>query len=306
MKASIFAAIGVVMLSAGAAWAQTSPAAPDDDIVITGRQVDDAVRNFVTELSAPPSRENQLARWDREVCVGVIGLRSRYGQFLVDRISERATQVGLRPGGPGCRANVVVFVTPDSNLLTREIVEQFEDLMGARWEDNTVTQGREALQAFVDSPLPVRWWHVSQTVTADGQRLGDVPASNGAGGLRGQVVRTTSLGFGRLSRTTRQDFSRVVIVVDATRAAGKQFDALADYVSMVALAQVDPAADTSGYPTILNLFNASTAPDGMDGMSEWDLAYLDGLYNAERNARNAGAQEQDIARRMRESGEPQD
>jgi len=302
MKLISIAAMAAVLTCAAPVWAQPAQPAPaDEEIVVVGRQVDDAVRDFVTQLSAPPPAEDQLARWDGEVCVGAIGLQARYGQFLVDRISQRAAQLGLRPGQPGCRANVVVFVTPDSDRLTREIVAQFQDLVGARWEDNSNTQGREALQAFVDTPRTVRWWHVSQTVTADGQRLGDVQASNGAGGLRGQVVRTTSLGFGRLSRTTRQDFSRVVIVVDATRAAGLQFDSIADYVAMVALAQVDPDADTSAYPTILNLFSADA--NRPTTMSEWDLAYLDGLYNARRTARNSNAQEQDIARRMREGGQ---
>ena len=109
-----------------------------EDIVITGSRTQEAIRNFVTELSAPPSREDQLARWDREVCVGVMGIRARYGQFLVDRISQRAVEVGLRAGSPGCRANVVVFVTPDSDHFTSELVQEFPDLVGANWTDNQI------------------------------------------------------------------------------------------------------------------------------------------------------------------------
>ncbi len=268
-----------------------------EDIVITGSRTQEAIRNFVTELSAPPSREDQLARWDREVCVGVMGIRARYGQFLVDRISQRAVEVGLRAGSPGCRANVVVFVTPDSDHFTSELVQEFPDLVGANWTDNQITQGREALQEFTTSSRPVRWWHVANTVSADGEVLGDVQTQNGARGLSGQVIRTTSLGFGRLSRTTRQDLSRVIIVIDATRVAGRQFDALADYVAMVALSQVDPDADPSTLDSILNLFGdaASGAPSSL---TEWDKAYLTGLYEAPRNARNSQQQETAISRSM--------
>lgn len=290
------AAFATLLVLSPVAAAQ-SPA-PQEEIVVNAPAVEEAIRNFVAELSAPPARENQLARWDHEVCVGVIGIQARYGQFLADRISQRAAEIGLAPAGPGCKANVVVFVTPDSGLLAREIVNQFQELMGVAWRDNEITQGREALDAFVASERPVRWWHVSNTVTADGQVLRDVPASqNSRGEFEAQVLRTTSFAFGRLSRTTRQDFSRVIIVVDATRAAGRRFDALADYVAMVALSQIAPDADPSEVPSILNLFDAASPPSAM---TEWDIAYLTGLYEAPRTARNSGQQEAAIARSMGE------
>lgn len=296
-------AIALLLQPATAGVALAQEGVTEDELVVTGRRVDDAVRNFVNEITAPPSREDQLARWDREICVGVIGIRARYGQFLVDRISQRAAGVGLRAGEPGCRANVVVFVTPDSNRLAREIVDQHQTLVAAQWTDNTVTEGRDALEAFANTSRTVRWWHISSTHTADGQELGDVQSNIGAGGqIRTQVVRTTSMGFGRLQRTTRQDFSRVVIIVDAQRAAGMQFDTLADFVAMVALAQVDPDADTSGVPTILNLF-ADDVETHPTAMTDWDLAYLDGLYNAQRNSRSSSAQEDAIADRMRDQVE---
>ncbi|MBU4569434.1 MAG: hypothetical protein KJ833_10785, partial [Alphaproteobacteria bacterium] len=40
----------------------------------------------------------------------------------------------------------------------------------------------------------------------------------------------------------------------------------------VALADVDPDADLSGFPSILNLFSAQT--DHVTEMSDWDKAYL--------------------------------
>lgn len=287
----------LVLACAAPAAAQTPPASPsDEEVVVTGRRVDEAIQNFVQELSAAPSNEDQLARWDEEVCVGVIGIRARYGQFLVDRISQRAVALGLRAGAPGCRANVVVFVTPDSDALARNLLETQKTMLGDVRQDNTNTRGHDALEAFVNTPRPVRWWHVSYTTTNDGQRLYDLPVTHAGDMLRTQIVRTTSLGFGRLSRTTRQDFSRVIIIVDATRARGMQFDSLADYVSMVALSQVDPDADTNGLPTILNLF--SDAAGRPTALTDWDEAYLEGLYAARRNARNSRAQEGDIARRM--------
>jgi hypothetical protein len=300
-----FAFALIAAAAAGPAAAQTAAPPTTEELVVTGQRVDEAVRNFVAELSAPPPSEDQLARWNNEVCVGAIGIRARYGQFIVDRIAQRADAVGLRSGGPGCRANVVVFVTPDSDVLARELVTQFRSLVGATGQDNTNTQGSDALEAFASTHRPVRWWHVSNTVTADGQVLADVPGRMVGGQLTGQVVRTTSAGFGRLARTTRQDFSRVVIIVDAREAAGQQLSALADYLAMVALAQIAQNADASAVPSILNLFSANASARTVE-MTEWDKAYLEGLYEAPRTARNADQQESAIERTMREElSEPQ-
>jgi len=116
-------------------------------------------------------------------------------------------------------------------------------------------------------------------------------------GLRGLSIVRTSI-TSRIQRPTHQDFNRVVIVVDATRAAGFRFDALADYVAMVALAQIDPGADTSENDTVLNLFTSGLAARPAS-MTTWDVAYLEGLYEARPNAWTARQQQADISRRMR-------
>ncbi len=64
---------------------------------------------------------------------------------------------------------------------------------------------------------------------------------------------------------------------------------------MVAMAQVDPDADTDRFDTILNLFDdPATAPTGLTG---WDRAYLEGLYDAgsETHRINQRAQVQAVA-----------
>ena len=55
---------------------------------------------------------------------------------------------------------------------------------------------------------------------------------------------------------------------------------------MVTLAQIDPEADTSRYASILNVFDD---PDASAGLTDWDQAYLMGLYDAERTRKNARA-----------------
>ena len=64
---------------------------------------------------------------------------------------------------------------------------------------------------------------------------------------------------------------------------------------MIALAQIDPDADTGQFDTILNLFREPRlAPEGLTG---WDRAYLDGLYapDSDSNRINERAQVQAVA-----------
>lgn len=290
---------GIVVCAASPGLAQEPQT--EEEIVVTGERLREIVRSFVGEVAAAPGAEDQLARWDRRICPGVIGMRdARQAQFIVDRLAQRAFQLGLDVREPGCRADVVIFVTPDSDRLARELGAEYRALVGYHSASNAVTAGHEALTQFMETPRPVRWWHVSQTVTRDGEVLGESTARPTAGGFAGvEVVRQPDAG--RLRRSTRQDFSRVIIVVDATRAAGLQFGALADYVAMVALAQLSADADTSEVPSILNLFadrDAGRAPPAE--LTDWDVAYLRGLYAAPRAARNSQAQEGAIVRSMDE------
>jgi hypothetical protein len=278
-------------LSGALAQTQSEP------IIVTGR-TPETTQAFVEQVAAAPEAADQLARWDREICTSVVGLPARQGQYLADHIAQRAFAVGLQPGAPGCHGNVAVFVTSDSDAMARRLFEEDPDLFAYRSENNVSTLGQAAFEQFLSSQRPVRWWHVAHTVGADGISLsGDASA----GGISNAAVARSR--GSRLSNDTRQDLARVVIIVDARRVGGVQLSALADYVAMVALAQIDPFADTSSYPTVLNLFTPPAGASPVTAMSDWDLAFLDGLYNASRHAVSAQQQEREIVRRMLARGE---
>jgi hypothetical protein len=170
--------------------------------------------------------------------------------------------------------------------------EQDRSIFGSQ-QSAATTMGQAALDAFLASDQPVRWWHVSETVSADGILLNGDASS---GGISNAPV-ARSLGS-RLRSDIRQDLSRAIIIVDAHSVGGVQLSALADYIALVALAQLNPAADTGAYPSILNVFGSDRS--GLNAMTDWDLAYLRGLYAATRNAANVQQQQREIARRMLE------
>ena len=294
--AFVFAAVTV--LSATPALAQSNRnASNDDEIVVTGQRLQTVLREFVGELTATPQNhgENQLGRWNHRICPAVLGLTSAAEeQIIADQISLRAHQVGLEPLGPGCRANLVVLMTPDADRLAEAIVRNMNDWVRPRGTHTLNAPGQRELAAFLSSDSAVRWWHVLQTVGADGAPISGTGFDNG-GAIPGAV--SSFAPPGRL-RMTRQDFRSVIVIVDVNQARGHGLNAIGDYVAMVSLAQLRPGADMSGYATILNLFTSPTAPQAM---TDWDLAYLDGLYHAQRNAQNVRQQESQIANRMNQT-----
>lgn len=303
----ISAATVVALLALSQAAGQQPEPQPQADLVVTGVRPEQ-IQSFVEQVSAVPPSVRQIARWDEDICFRVAGLPAEQGQVIVDRVSYRAEMVGLHAGRQGCRPNVFVFFAADADGFTHQLVERDRSLFAYFHEENVVTLGQEALSSFVDTPRAVRWWHVTQTRGADGDNLGSdqtqvaAPPPPRPEELKGRPdgfsgVQVTRSQGSRVRSVERQDFNRVVIIVDGQKAAGYPVDGIADYIAMVTLAQIDPNAQTRDYPSILNLF--ADDPDAVSfEMTNWDLAYLDGLYRSTRNSASVTQQIRDISRRM--------
>lgn len=281
----------------GAAFAQETPAAapaaspaPVEEVVVTAQRTEDAVRAFVADLSVSVRGSDQLARWDRKICPGVSGLKPQYARPVLDRIAQRAFEVGLDVDEPGCKANILILVTPNADEVTKKIVDSNRDVLGWHAQRGQVSQGRDGLREFIASDAPVRWWHVAGVASNDGVRAGDSHTGDAA------AVRID--GGSRIHRATRVDFGGAFIVVDANRIAGLPLGALADYLSMVGLAQLTPETDTSAFPSILNIFNGvAGGPPADVRLTAWDMSYLRGLYTTKRDL-TADSQRGDIVNTM--------
>lgn len=267
------------------------PPTPVEGVVIQARPAAppiDTVTAFVADVSAP-TINGRLARWDRKICPGVIGLQPAYAQKIIDRIATIAVTIGLQVGDPGCKANMVIVATDDSQAMAKMVVDRNKRTLEGGVDGSS--RGRKALAAFVETPREVRWWHVTQTIGVDGfgyQR----DMTGGPGSL---AVRS----LGRIRATTKDNFLGVIIMVDVTRIGVIRFDALTDYIAMVGLAQIDPDTDPSGVPTVLNLFAArdkgATPPLGL---TSWDVAYLQSLYTTDPAAVRGSRQSRQIVKGM--------
>ncbi len=263
---------------------QEPPESVVEDVVVEGRRsLAEAVRAFVDQATEPPTGRGP-ATWDRAVCVGVVGLRRDAAQVLIDRVSAVADDLDLEPGEPGCRPNIVIVATDDASELSDLLVEMRPNAFRPNYAG--AARSRGALDRFRTTDDPVRWWHVSIPVERDTGRIAvrlpgrSAPKIAGGGLLTGGTVN-------RLVRT--------IVILDIPRLEGATFQQLGDYVSMVALAQIDPEADMRGFDSVLNLFRD---PAGDDGLTDWDTAYLRSLYRAELRQRSGGAQLNAVGARM--------
>ena len=263
-----------------------------EDVEVTGRPLDAMIRSFVDEV-AEPNRRRGLARWDDRICIGVANLRAEVAQYIIDRVSTVADDLGVVPGEPGCRPNVIIIASDDADGLARQLVE--ERRRAFRMGGAGMDRGRSALQAFVESDQPVRWWQLSMPTDSEtGGRAVRVPGECTGACMDPQdsapVINTFAAS--RLTTQIVDYIFRTVVILDidqVTRVSGQQ---LADYVAMVTLAQIDPEADPSGYASVLNVFDD---PGSAEGLTDWDHAYLRGLYDAERNRKNLRAGRTEIA-----------
>lgn len=280
---------------------QDAPATIDDVVVQAQRERERArVARFVDSVAAPP-RGRGAATWRDVVCVGVTNMQADAAQYMADRISTVATDMGLNAGPPGCRPNILISAADDGDAFARDLVAARRDEF--RVGSSGTDLGEAALERFQTSGRLVRWWHVS------------VPVDSWSGRpivrMRGQtpfqpnlpLTRPSDLGdYGRivmgsrLQDQSRDDMQQVVIVIDIDALAQASFTQLTDYVAMIALAQIDPDAELGGYDTILSLFGSGGTPP--EFMTAWDWAYLQGLYGAEQTSRAAGAREATVAAAM--------
>ena len=272
---------------------QAAPATPqqagdqDLDVVVTGqRNTATAVQSFIAEVAAPPRRQG-LATWDRGLCVGTVNFRREHAEYLIDRIARIGVEIGLEPGAPGCRPDVMIIGTTEATALATELVEHNE--LAFRPTLGGSDLGSRALREFASVDRPVRWWLISLPVSVD---TGQVATQLAGGDPPSVTQRVASRSF---SSPIRQELKRGIVIVDLDSLGAVNFAQLADYIAMTTLAQLDMNADATAFPTVLNAFQPGMTPTGL---TQWDLDYLQALYAAPNDRRIPRHQMEAIAASM--------
>jgi hypothetical protein len=270
-----------------------------DEIIVRGRRMSEIksdlrihVDDFLQQVTAPPAGRG-YARWHRRVCISITNLEQKTAQYLVDRISHLAVDVGLTPGEPGCRPDVMIIFTTDGKEMAANLLENEPTLLRP-YGDGGVQLGVEALHEFVESDKPVRWWHVSLPVDA---QLG-VPAIRlpgeplDAGATKGIKVNGPS----HIHSGIVDELVHVVVIVDGPKLQGRgtTWQQLGDYLALVSLAQIDFRTEPKEFDSILNLFDN---PAAYSGLTDWDLTFIRSLYSYDQE-RTPPLQRNEIVNRM--------
>jgi hypothetical protein len=254
-----------------------------DEVIVRGRRLEDIeddlriyIRDFIGEVVAkPPGRG--FARWHRKVCIGVLNLETSAAQYIADRISSLALEVGLEPGEPGCRPDVNIVFATNAREIAARMAEDEPRLFMQVGGNAGMDLGRVALQQFVESEQAVRWWHVSMPVDArTGAAAIELDKSCGNPHCPPYVPVA---GPSRIHSGTRDDLMYVIIIVDATKLRGTTWQQIGDYLAVLSLAQIDPNANPAAFDSILNLF---TNPAAYSGLTDWDRSYVRALYELDQ------------------------
>ena len=252
----------------------------DEEVIVRGQRLSEIefdlrlyIQRFIAEVAAP-ARARGFARWHRSVCVGVHNLRNDLAQYIVDRISTAALDVGLETGEPGCRPQINIVFASDGQQLAANMVEREPRVFRPVAGNAGMDLGLEALDDFVESQRPVRWWDVSVPIAAHTGQVAIEPWNVSCPRLH-CFPWIPVAGPSRLHSGIRDDLQYVIVIVDATAMQGTTWQQLADYLTVVSLAQIDPKTNPEEFDTILNLFSN---PAAYSGLTDWDVSYLRALY----------------------------
>src|SRR5690606_17965745 len=98
-----------------------------ESIVITGRRpggLKKLMLDFVISIGDPASTARGYARWRGPLCVGVYNLPDQtLAQYIADKITITALELGLKTGSPGCQPNLSIIFSPDARALASGMVD---------------------------------------------------------------------------------------------------------------------------------------------------------------------------------------
>jgi hypothetical protein len=270
---------------AGPAFAQpVPPPANAQEIVVQGeRDRDRQLRDFVGALTPTPRHpyDGQIGRFEWSVCPVVFGLGKAQNEAIAARIRQVGAAIGAELDKQPCVGNSLVIVADDKDAtfawMKRKLPGYFVNSAGRRLvirQDKSHAIG----------------WHVTDLLNADGTQATVTP--NG-------VYIVKALYLSHLQAASRPHFLGSVLIVDRAALRGLTTTEFGDYAAMRTFAQIDPSGlKGQSAPTILTVLDASMNAAVPLTLTEWDLAFLRGLYGARVN-QYAVTERGEIGRSMR-------
>jgi len=259
--------------------ATSAQATADPTIVVPGlRQTPEEIRRETREYvrkSGIAQGQTPAARWRSPVCAKVIGLHGKPAEIVRDKVNTVAREAGVPLARPGCRGNLAIVFTADGAGVARAI--------GRKDPRRTAGVPMPTLRDIYQGDAPVRWWYATGESSSSGSIEGstDLPWTGGNSEGGGSVIPSNGsnttmnhIGSSVVSTMVYRGISQATVIVDVEAATGKPLDAVAAYVAMVGLAEVQPRKEAPA-GSVLGLFSSDSSP--LD-LSERDRELLRTLY----------------------------
>jgi hypothetical protein len=281
---AIFASLMICILAASA-----ETAAPPDDVAPAATQ-NQMLAQFAKSFATPTRLTGKIARWDSGICPLTVGQPPLYTSFVTKRVKDVAATVGAPvDAAPDCKPNIEIIFTTTPQALLDNVRRHQAGFLG--YAQTSAQKDRLAMVTH-----PIQAWYTTQSKDLHGMATIDGPTrSSGAMALSCMICSkcqfctgveapfldvpdvTSAVTGSTIRDGVRSAFFHVIIVVDANRMAGYQIGPLADYITMLALAQLNALDSCQQLPSIVNMFAAGCGQKTRD-MTQNDLGYLRGLY----------------------------
>jgi hypothetical protein len=266
--AGVLLAGGLALLTPVMAAAQEQ--APDNEIVVEGERKaqEAAVRALAKEVTGHLKVGRPLPRFFEPMCLAVGGINPEFAGAFAQRITDNARRADVPIAEGKCQPNALVVFAKDGRKQLEKVRKQH------KWIFTGLGESR--IKDILASRDPAFAWQLTEIRGVDGRRFD----TEGGGGLPLNRQYQT----GRLNQPIRSDVVGAVVVFDSSAIEGISAVQLADYASVRLLAptQEIDSVNEEGMSTIMSLFlTPDTAPDEM---TEFDLAYLRGVYQLKPNS----------------------
>jgi len=265
-----------ILLTAGGM--QASAETPSENVTVTATKSREVLGKFTKAFATPTIILGKIARWERRICPVVVGQNPHFTAFIMQRVKY----VALAAGAPvitdaSCKPNIEIVFTTTPQALLDNVRKNDPVYLGYA---TTIAQ-QVALAAVT---RPIQAWYTTETIDLNGARSLDNGRSLGEGieiFRKSQnpifVSKVTRSNGNRINDGVHSGFNHILIVIDTAKLGGEKIVPLADYISMLALTQPSALDACQELPSVVNLL-ARNCRDVADGLTQFDLAYLQGLY----------------------------
>ena len=297
------AATGLMVLAClTAAVAQTST----EHVTVTGTRSRSVIDSFVQSFAAPARMTGKIARWEDGICPTALGLKPAFLKFILQRVRSVAAQVGAPVNSSAdCKPNLEIVFTTTPQALADDLSQHHEIYLG--YSDNA-----DQRAALAKVTRPIQAWYATETKDLRGMAEVDNPKGGGVeitfqDPVFPNLFMTMTMPHGhgrnvsgsRLGDGLHSAFHHVIIAANPDKLVQHEIGALADYVSLLALTQLDSLDTCQQLSSIVNLLAPGCVrPAG--ALTDNDLAYLRGLYRM-RYDQNIRVQQDQIAYDMEQA-----